>query len=103
VAREQPEVGEGPSVAFPWWCGEEAVSGECVALWSYRDRSRVVVADVAGNVVGSYPVPCESDRPGPEMLWDTVWCEYPGSEWEEEPEGQWSVPVFSQERHAEGR
>jgi hypothetical protein len=55
----------------------------------------VTITNPAGNVVDSYTVLQASDRPDWELLAQTAWCLYPGSEWEEEPPGQWSVAVFS--------
>jgi len=53
-----------------------------------------VITDTAGNVVDSYPVPLAGDRLGPQILWRTDWLAYPGTEWQEEPRGQWSRAVF---------
>jgi hypothetical protein len=68
-------------------------NGRCVAQW-FRERNVLVITDMAGNMVGSYPVPGESDSPGPEILWRNGWLTYPGTEWEEEPPGHWSCAVF---------
>jgi hypothetical protein len=75
---------------------EPTVSGCHVALWSYQRPDIVAIADPGGNVVDSYPVPQSNGRPSWKMLAQTAWCLYPGSEWEEEPPGQWSAAVFSQ-------
>jgi hypothetical protein len=76
---------------------EPTVSGCHVALWSRQRPDMVVIADPDGNVVDSYAVPQSNDRPGWGMLAQMAWYLYPGSEWEEEPSGQWSVAVFSLE------
>jgi hypothetical protein len=68
--------------------------GSHVALWSRRQSGKLVVADAAGHVVGSYSVPQAADRPGPELLRHTEWCAYPGAVWQEEPEARWSIAVF---------
>jgi hypothetical protein len=74
---------------------EPTVSGCHVALWSDQRPDVVFIADPGGNAVDSYPVPSASNRPGWEMLVQTAWCLYPGSEWEEEPPGRWSAAVFN--------
>jgi hypothetical protein len=65
-----------------------------LARWSHQERERLVIVDVAGNVVSSCSVAQSCDRPGWEMLVSAGWCAYPGSEWEEEPPGRWEVAVF---------
>jgi hypothetical protein len=72
------------------------MSGIHVARWSCQRPAAIVIADPAGRVVGTYSVERNGDCPGPQMLWDTPWCAYPGSEWEEEPPGEWSVAVFNE-------
>jgi len=65
------------------------------ARWSCHHKSSLVVADTNGAVLATFEVSPNGDRPGPQMLWDTGWCGYPGSEWEEEPPGEWSLAVFN--------
>jgi hypothetical protein len=68
-----------------------------VARWSCRQRDVVVIADRAGRVVASFPVPRDCDQPSWKMLLETGWSAFPGAEWQEQSEGVWSVAVFSQE------
>jgi hypothetical protein len=65
-----------------------------VARWSFRQRSRLIIVDSLGSVVASYPIETPGDRPGHDMLWRNGWIAYPGAEWEEDPEGEWSRSVF---------
>lgn len=74
---------------------EPTVSGCHVALWFRQQPGMVIVADSRGNVVATYTVSQSNDRPGWEMFAQTAWCLYPGSEWEEDPPGLWSVAVFN--------
>jgi hypothetical protein len=73
-----------------------------VARWSRQERDRLVIVDPVGKLASSFPVQCENDRPGWELLLSTGWCAYPGSEWEEESPGHWSVPVFSDKPVTQG-
>jgi hypothetical protein len=66
----------------------------CFAVWSRQQSGRFVIADTAGTVMATYPVPQTADRPIPGMLLGSGWCAFPGAEWEEEPPGRWSVAVF---------
>jgi hypothetical protein len=68
--------------------------GRFVARWSAKERGALVITDIAGHVVDSRTVPLAGDLPYPQMLWQTGWVPYPGSEWQEEPPGQWSRAVF---------
>lgn len=73
-----------------------AQPGGChMARWSSRQRERLVITTEPGQAVACYPVPQATPRPGPELLWDTGWLAFPGAEWEEEPPGRWSIPVFT--------
>ena len=65
-----------------------------VAQWSEKDRDMLTITDPAGNVVESLRVEPVWDRPGPRILWCTGWIAYPGTEWQEEPPGQWTRAVF---------
>ena len=64
------------------------------AHWTATERHVVRITDGNDRVLGSYPIGAPGYRPGPETLWDTGWHAYPGSEWQEEPPGFWSCPVF---------
>jgi hypothetical protein len=70
------------------------MGGSYIASWS-RQKKRVVITDPAGSIAASYPVPHDGDLPTPLLLRGTGWFAYPGSEWQEEPPGQWAVAVFS--------
>ena len=66
-----------------------------IAQWSEKDRDVLTITGPAGNVVESLRrVEPAGDRPGPRILWRTGWIAYPGTEWQEEPPGQWSRAVF---------
>jgi len=65
-----------------------------MAKWSSQRTKQLVIVDRSGAVLDSYPVQPPGDRPDPQLLWHTGWSAYPGSEWEEEPPGEWSVAVF---------
>jgi hypothetical protein len=65
-----------------------------IAHWSVRQRRRLVITDRAGNTVATYSVEPSTDKPGHEMLHLNGWSAYPGAEWKEEPEGEWSRSVF---------
>jgi hypothetical protein len=64
------------------------------ARWSLARRGRLDITDSGGDVIQSYAARHWGDRPDSEMLWRNGWLGYPGSEWEEEPPGHWSMPVF---------
>jgi hypothetical protein len=66
-----------------------------VAQWSRRRPKILLIADTSGHVVSSCPVSQDCAQPSPELLRHTGWVIYPGSEWEEEPPGEWSVAVFN--------
>lgn len=58
-----------------------------------RGQWRVTVTSTLGgrweyDVIGAAP------RPSHGWLAGTPWAVYPGAEWDEEPEGRWSIPVF---------
>lgn len=72
------------------------------AKWSRRART-VVITGPVGNVVASFPVTHEGDRPVPALLRDTEWAAYPGAEWEEDPPGEWTLHVFCFEQLRERR
>lgn len=69
-------------------------NGRHVAQWSEKDRDVLVIISAAGNVVESLRIEPAGDRPGARILWRTGWMSYPGTEWQEEPPGQWSRAVF---------
>jgi hypothetical protein len=73
------------------------VNGAGVAHWPQSRWDRIVITDAAGTVLDSCPVTPDGDRPRPQMLWNTGWCAYPGSEWQEKLPGQWAVAVFNHE------
>lgn len=73
------------------------VSGRRTALLSGQRPQKLVIADAPGNVIDSYPVSPTGDRPRMEMLHRTGWSHYPGSEWHEEPAGEWSIAVYRHE------
>jgi hypothetical protein len=64
-----------------------------VAQWS-GGRNNLVITDPAGNVVDLQLTEPAGDRPPAQILWHTGWVAYPGTEWQEEPPGQWSRAVF---------
>lgn len=66
------------------------------AQWSRERSEEMVVVDQDGEVVTSFPVGPAGDRPVPDMLLSNGWSAFPGTEWAEEPPGQWSRPVHSQ-------
>jgi hypothetical protein len=70
------------------------MSDSYVAHWSDGHRGKLVITDRAGNEVDSLAIPPGGDRPGPQVFFHAAWAPYPGSEWEEEPPGRWSVSVF---------
>jgi hypothetical protein len=66
-----------------------------VAQWSEKDRGALVVTGPAGEVVESLRIEePPGGRPGAGILWHTGWMAFPGTEWQEEPPGQWSRAVF---------
>jgi hypothetical protein len=65
-----------------------------IARWSRDQPQTLLITDLIGNILDSHRVPAPGDRPGPETLWRTGWCAYPGTEWHEEPPGQWTRAVF---------
>ncbi len=69
--------------------------GSHLARWSSRQRGQLLITAEPGQAAACYPIPQATYRPGPELLWDTGWLAFPGAEWEEEPSGQWSTPVFT--------
>jgi hypothetical protein len=69
-------------------------NGSHVAQWLEKDRDVLVITGPAGNVVESLRVEQVWDRPGSRILWRTGWIAYPGTEWQEEPPGQWTRTVF---------
>lgn len=69
-------------------------NGSHTARWSRDQKDILVITDAAGNVVESHPARSAADRPGAQILWNTGWMAYPGTEWQEEPPGQWPRPVF---------
>jgi len=73
-----------------------------LACWSAAQRGKLIITDSAGREVASFPITRDKDRPCPQMLWETGWSAYPGSEWEEEPPGEWSVAVFNQDSIGQG-
>ena len=71
------------------------MSDSYLAHWSRGRSGKLIVTDRAGREVDSFEIPSEGDRPGPGLFCGAVWAPFPGSEWEEEPPGQWSVAVFN--------
>jgi hypothetical protein len=71
--------------------------------WSRKERGTLLITDETGEVVGSYAVTPNGDRPGPEILWRTGWVAYPGTEWREQPPGEWSRAVCEESRTGEKR
>ena len=71
------------------------VSG--IAHWRAADRHTVRITDEADGLLDWFPIAMPRDRPGLETLWHTSWHAFPGSEWQEDPPGSWTRPVF---RHA---
>ena len=66
-----------------------------VARWSENDRDVLVITGPAGEPGGIAPtLNRRATFPYPQMLWQTGWVPYPGSEWQEEPPGHWSRAVF---------
>jgi hypothetical protein len=74
-----------------------------VALWSEKDRDVLTITGPAGNLVESLRIEPVWDRPGPRILWHTGWIAYPGTEWQEEPPGQWMRAVFPDTEMARDR
>jgi hypothetical protein len=72
----------------------DLASNRGIARWSGDQRGTLHITGPAGNVVDSHPVTPPGDRPGPDILWHTGWTAYPGTEWQEEPPGQWSRAVY---------
>lgn len=68
-----------------------------MASWS-RHEGRVVITGSSDTAVDAFPVSHYGDRPGTNMLASSEWCVYPGTQWQEEPPGQWTVAVFSFQR-----
>ena len=68
-------------------------NGSHAAQWS-GGRNVLVIIDSAGNVVDSHATEPAGDRPPACILWHTGWTAYPGTEWQEEPPGQWTRAVF---------
>jgi hypothetical protein len=73
-----------------------------IAQWSGR-WDKLVIIDPAGNVVESLLTEPAGDRPSAHILWHNGWIAFPGTEWEEEPPGQWSRPVFPDSEMSGGR
>lgn len=69
-----------------------------VARWSRERQETLRITGPAGEFVDSHPVAYPGDRPGPDILWRTGWCAYPGTEWLEEPPGHWSRAVFREQQ-----
>lgn len=72
----------------------DLVNNRGIARWSRDQGGTLHITSPAGNVVDSHPVTSPGDRPGPDILWRTGWTAYPGTEWQEEPPGQWSRAVY---------
>jgi hypothetical protein len=72
------------------------VSGTgCLARWSERHPSTLVITDASGRAVTSFPVIPPGDRPTMRLLHGTGWSHYPGAEWHEaDPPGHWTISVF---------
>lgn len=67
------------------------------ALWSAQEPAKLTVTD-GSSVVASLTLSLPVRRPSPQTLDGTEWSIYPGQAWEEDPPGEWAVPVFSFER-----
>lgn len=65
-----------------------------IAHWHAGERHTVRITDEADGLLDWFLIAMPRDRPGLETLWHTSWHAYPGSEWQEEPSGCWSRPVF---------
>lgn len=65
------------------------------AHWSNREPAKVTITDATGSVADSITLPLPVRQPSALMLSETEWSLYPGQSWDEDPPGQWTVPVFS--------
>ena len=65
-----------------------------IAHWNRAERHTVRITDAADGLLDWYPIALPHDRPGVETLWNTGWYTLPGTQWQEEPPGFWSGPVF---------
>lgn len=70
------------------------MTGPWTARWTACHPGSVVITGANGAVLATRPVACARGRPRPELLAGTGWAHYPCREWEEDPPGQWSIPVF---------
>ena len=52
----------------------------------------LICAD-ARALPATFTIPPAGQHPGPLLLCGTGWAAYPGSQWQEDPPGQWTVPV----------
>lgn len=72
----------------------QAVIDQGVARWSAGQRHVVQITTPDGSLLDWYPLPLPVQHPGPEILRHTDWTAYPGTEWQEEPPGQWTCAVY---------
>jgi len=64
------------------------------ARWASQQPRTLVITDQATTVLAAFPATLAVVPPGPLMLCGTGWAACPGSEWDEEPPGCWTVAVF---------
>jgi hypothetical protein len=70
-----------------------------VARWSVAHAGRIVITGPEdSHEVDAIVIPPGGDRPGPGLFCGSVWSPYPGPEWEEDHPGQWSRPVYREDR-----
>jgi hypothetical protein len=74
------------------------MSESCVAHWSAEQTGNLVVTDQSGNEVHTFPIPPAGEQPGSGLFFGTHWAQYPGTEWQEDPPGQWTRAVFREPR-----
>lgn len=67
-------------------------------LWSRREPALVIIVDGSGHVADSVTLPLPVTSPAPRILAGSDWLTYPGTEWEQDPPGEWSIPVFKVQR-----
>ena len=73
---------------------KQTITSAGVAHWSASQPHGVQITDEDSSLLGWYPIALPGHHAGLETLWHTGWHAYPGRQWQEEPPGAWSRPVF---------
>ncbi len=78
----------------PAWPGRDeiAVPARGVARWAAWQPGTLVICGDTDALPAALTIPPAGERPGP-LLCGTGWATHPGSQWQQDPPGQWTVPV----------